>query len=204
MNIHGHNRHNGAETLTIKNVKFYTEQTAAMDFIWSADSNNGTIRYAHNITLDGCSFEAPVGTDVVGMRFKQAYNLIVKNCVMNGGHSLVQNTSMTGQLFEGCVVEAGRGINLQTSSLDTKVVNCNIKATKADGYGVRVDAGATSALTVAGSTIEGYEPIVLRNANAAYVFNFENSTLISNGDYQIVVAGETPVMNGVTGLNIKK
>ena len=170
LTINGHNRNNGAETLTIKNVKFYTENAAAKDFIWSADSNNGTIRYAHNITIAGCSFEAPVGSDVVGMRFKQAYNLAVKNCIMNGGHSLVQNTSMTGQLFEGCVVEAGRGINLQTSSLDTKVVNCTIKATKADGYGVRVDAGATSSLEVSGSTIVAYEPIVLRNAKAAYVF----------------------------------
>ena len=202
--INGHNRIGEAETLTIKNVHFYTEQTSALDFIWCADSNNGTIRYAHNITIDGCEFTAPEATDVVGMRFKQAYDLVVKNCVMNGGHSLVQNTSMTNQTFENLTIVAGRGINLQTSSLNTKVVNCNIKATKADGYGVRVDAGATSELTVSGSTIEGYEPIVLRNAKAAYVFNFENSKLISNGEYQVVVAGETPVMNGVTGLVIKK
>ena len=204
LNIHGHNRHNGAETLTIKNVKFYTEQTAAMDFIWSADSNNGTIRYTHNITLDGCSFEAPVGTDVVGMRFKQAYNLVVKNCVMNGGHSLVQNTSMTGQTFENLTVEAGRGINLQTSSLNTKVVNCNIKATKADGYGIRVDAGATSSLTVSGSTIEAYEPIYLRKAKASYELSLLNNTLIATNGYEIVVEGETPVISGAAGLNIKK
>lgn len=204
LNIHGHNRHNGAETLTIKNVKFYTENTAAMDFIWSADSNNGTIRYAHNITLDGCSFEAPVGTDVVGMRFKQAYNLVVKNCVMNGGHSLVQNTSMTGQTFENLTVEAGRGINLQTSSLNTKVVNCNIKATKADGYGIRVDAGATSSLAVSGSTIEAYEPIYLRKAKASYELSLLNNTLIATNGYEIVVEGETPVISGAAGLNIKK
>ena len=204
LNIHGHNRHNGAETLTIKNVKFYTEQTAAMDFIWSADSNNGTIRYAHNITLDGCSFEAPVGVDVVGMRFKQAYNLVVKNCVMNGGHSLVQNTSMTGQTFENLTVEAGRGINLQTSSLDTKVVNCNIKATKADGYGIRVDAGATSSLAVSGSTIEAYEPIYLRKTKASYELSLLNNTLIATNGYEIVVEGETPVISGAAGLNIKK
>lgn len=204
LNIHGHNRNNGAETLTIKNVKFYTENAAAKDFIWSADSNNGTVRYAHNITIEDCSFEAPAGVDVVGMRFKQAYNLAVKNCVMNGGHSLVQNTSMTGQLFEGCTVEAGRGINLQTSSLNTKVVNCNIKATKADGYGIRVDAGATSALSVTGSTIEAYEPIVLRSAKASYELNLLNNTLTAAGGYEIVVNGEEPVINGAAGLNIKK
>ena len=202
--INGKNRYQGTETLVVKNVKFYTEKTSAFDFIWSADSNSGTVRYAHNITIEDCSFEAPAGVDVVGMRFKQAYNLAVKNCVMNGGHSLVQNTSMTGQLFEGCTVEAGRGINLQTSSLDTKVVNCNIKATKADGYGIRVDAGATSALSVTGSTIEAYEPIVLRKAEAAYELNLLNNTLTAAGGYEIVVEGEEPVINGADGLNIKK
>lgn len=202
--INGHNRNNGAETLVIKNVNFATTSTAAKDFIWSADSNSGTIRYAHNITIDGCSFTAPEGTDVVGIRIKQAYNVAVKNSVVNGGHSLAQLTSMTGLAFENVTINAGRGINLQTSALNTTVKNCNITATKADGYGIRVDAGATSALSVANSTVNAYEPIVLRNAKAAFQFNIANSTLTATGDYQIVVVGETPVMNGVDGMTIKK
>ena len=202
--INGHNRNAGAETLVIKNVNFATTSTAAKDFIWSADSNSGTVRYAHNITIDGCSFTAPEGTDVVGIRIKQAYNVAVKNSVVNGGHSLAQLTSMTGLAFENVTINAGRGINLQTSALNTTVKNCNITATKADGYGIRVDAGATSALSVANSTVNAYEPIVLRNAKAAFQFNIANSTLTATGDYQIVVVGETPVMNGVDGMTIKK
>ena len=194
--INGHNRVNGAETLTIKNVAFATESTSAMDFVWNADSNSGTIRYAHNITFDGCSFTAPAGTDVVGIRMKQAYNIVVKDCVMNGGHSLAQFTSMTNVDFVNCTVEAGRGINLQTSCLDLDVVNCNFTATKADGYGIRCDAGATSCLNLSGSTINAYEPVVLRNAKASFVFNVETTTLNAAGEYQVVVAGEKPVMNG--------
>ena len=196
MYINGHNRLDGAETLTIKNVAFATESTSAMDFVWTADSQNGTIRYAHNITFDGCSFTAPAGTDVVGIRMKQAYDIVVKDCVMNGGHSLAQFTSMTNVDFVNCTVEAGRGINLQTSCLDLDVVNCNFTATKADGYGIRCDAGATSCLNLSGSTINAYEPVVLRNAKASFVFNVETTTLNAAGEYQVVVAGEKPVMNG--------
>jgi hypothetical protein len=125
---------------------------------------------------------------------------------MNGGHSLAQNTSCERQKFEGCTVVAGRGINLQTSSLDAEVTNCKITATKADGYGIRVDAGASSKMTVTGSTVNGFEPVVLRNATATYEFNLVNSTLnpTGAGEYHIVVLGETPVMNGVSGLNIQK
>ena len=201
LTINGKNRYEGAETLTIKNVAFYTEETK-LDII----SSNVDKWYAHNVTFEDCTFTAPEGSDVVAMRFRQAYDVVVKNCTMNGGHSLAQNTSCSGQVFENCTVVAGRGINLLTSSVDTKVVNCKITATKADGYGIRVDAGASSKMTVTGSTVNGYEPVVLRSAKATYEFNLVNSTLnpTGAGEYHIVVLGETPVMNGVSGLNIQK
>ena len=195
MYINGHNRFEGEETLTIKNVAFATEATSK-DFIWCADSQNSTVRYAHNITFDGCSFTAAEGTDVVGMRFKQAYDIVVKNCVMNGGHSLAQITSSSNTVVEGCTIKAGRGINLQTSCVGLVVANCDITATKADGYGIRCDAGATSSLSLSGSTINAYEPVVLRNSKATFVFNVETTTLNAIGEYQVVVAGEKPVMNG--------
>ena len=193
--INGHNRHNGAETLTVKNVNFATE-TTTKDFIWNADSQNGTVRYAHNITIDGCTFTAPEGSDVVGMRFKQAYNIVVKNCTMNGGHSLAQNTSCSYQKYEKCTLAAGRGINVLTSG-DVDVINCDITATKADGYGVRVDAAAGNVMNVDGCAIEAYEPIVLRSAKATYTLNLSNTTLTlaNGGTEEIVVKGETPVIN---------
>ena len=198
----------GTDALTIKNVKFETEATA-LDFIDLSKKQvpaGSNYNYAHNVTIENCSFTAPEGTDVVAIRAWQSYDLLVKNCTMNGGHSLAQNTSCEGQKFEGCTVVAGRGINLQNSSLDAEVTNCKITATKADGYGIRVDAAAASKMTVTGSTVNGFEPVVLRNATATYEFNLVNSTLnpTGAGEYHIVVLGETPVMNGVSGLNIQK
>ena len=201
LTINGKNRYEGAETLTIKNVAFYTEEKT-LDII----SSNVDKWYAHNVTFEDCTFTAPEGSNVVAMRFRQAYDVVVKNCTMNGGHSLAQNTSCSGQVFENCTVVAGRGINLLTSSVDAKVVNCKITATKDDGYGIRVDAGASSKMTVTGSTVNAYEPVVLRSATATYEFNLVNSTLnpTGAGEYHIVVIGETPVLNGVSGLNIQK
>ena len=198
MYINGHNRLDGEETLTIKNVAFETAATSK-DFIWNADSQNSTVRYAHNITFDGCSFTAAEGTDVVGMRINQAYDVVVKNCVMNGGHSLAQITSSSDTVFESCTINAGRGLNLLTSCVGLVVSNCDITATKADGYGIRCDAGVASCLNLSGSTINAYEPVVLRKSTATFVFNVESTTLTAGGAYQIVVNGAKPVMNGAEG-----
>lgn len=195
MYINGHNRHNGEETLTIKNVAFETAATKK-DFIWNADSKSGTVRYAHNVTFDGCSFTAAEGTDVVGMRINQAYDIVVKNCVMNGGHSLAQITASSNTVIENCTINAGRGLNFLTSCVGLVVANCNITATKDDGYGIRCDAGVSSCLNLSGSTISAYEPIVLRSAKATFVFDVAATTLNATGDYQVVVNGEKPVMNG--------
>ena len=166
-----------------------------MDFISSATD---PVRYAHNVTIENCTFTAPEATDVVAVRFRQAYNVVVKNCEMKGGHSLAQITSSNNVDFVGCTVEAGRGINLQNALNGVaNVINCNIKATKNDGYGVRVDAKGANVLNVKNCAIEAFEPIVLRNAEAAYTANLGNNTytLTNGGVENIVVLGKTPVIN---------
>ena len=198
LGICGNARSMGTETLTIKNVAFETAATS-LDFISSTKAYvaaGQNYNYAHNVTIDGCTFTAAEGSDVVGIRGWQDFNLVVKNCDMKGGHSLAQITASSDTVFENCTVEAGRGINFLTSCVGLVVANCDITATKADGYGIRCDAGATSCLNLSGSTINAYEPIVLRSAKASFVFNVETTTLNATGEYQVVVAGEKPVMNG--------
>ena len=195
LTVNGQSRYAGNETLVIKNVNFATETTSAMDFISSATD---AVRYAHNVTVENCTFTAPAGSDVVAVRFRQAYNVVVKNCVVTGGHSLAQVTSSNNIDFVGCTVEAGRGINLQNALNGVaNVLNCNITATKADGYGVRVDAKGANVLNVKNCAISAYEPIVLRNAEAAYTANLGNNTytLTNGGTQEIVVLGQTPVIN---------
>ena len=198
LGICGNARSMGTETLTIKNVAFETAATS-LDFISSAKAYvaaGQNYNYAHNVTIDGCTFTAAEGSDVVGIRGWQDFNLVVKNCVMKGGHSLAQITSSSDTVIENCAINAGRGLNFATSCVGLVVSNCDITATKADGYGIRCDAGVASCLNLSGSTINAYEPVVLRNSKATFVFDVATTTLNATGDYQVVVKGEKPVMNG--------
>ena len=189
LTINGQSKVGTGETLLIKNVNFATEKTAAMDFISSATD---AVRYAENVTIEDCTFTAPEATDVVAIRLRQAYDIVVKNCTMKGGHSLAQVTSSNNIDFVGCTVESGRGINLQNALTGVaNIANCNIKATKADGYGIRVDAKGANVMNVTGCTIDAFEAIVLRNAQAAYTLNLSGNTLSTD----VVVLGETPVIN---------
>lgn len=198
LGICGNARSKGTETLTIKNVAFETAATS-LDFISSAKAYvaaGQNYNYAHNVTIDGCTFTAAEGSDVVGIRGWQDFNLVIKNCVMKGGHSLAQITSSSDTVIENCAINAGRGLNFATSCVGLVVSNCDITATKADGYGIRCDAGVASCLNLSGSTINAYEPVVLRNSKATFVFDVATTTLNATGDYQVVVKGEKPVMNG--------
>ena len=196
--VNGHSRSNGAETLTIKNVDF--ESATVVDFISSNSSSDGKIRYAHNVAVEGCSF---VGTaaDAVAIRTRQAYNISVKNCTGELGHSFAQLTSTAGFYAEGVTVDAPRGFNLGNSNTEATFVECDITATKGDGYGIRFDNGAV--LNVTGCAVSAYEPVVFRN-NTAAQFNLSASTLTAAGGYEVVVeSGAAPVMTGVDGLNVK-
>ena len=182
-------------SLVIKNVNFATEKTSAMNFI------GYTSRYPRNITIDNCTFTAPEG-DVVAIKLYQAYNVVVKNCTVNGGHSLAQITSSTNVAFESNTVNSLRGINLGNSVTDGAVVkNCKIVATKADGYAVRVDNGNA---TIEGCDLTAFEPVVLRKMGADQVITFAGNTLTAGGEYQIFVDGVKPVLNGAEAYTCNK
>ena len=174
-------------SLVIKNVNFATEKKSSMNFI------GYTSRYPRNITIDNCTFTAPEG-DVVAIKLYQAYNVVVKNCTVNGGHSLAQITSSTNVALENNTVNSLRGINLDNSVAEGAVIkNCKVVATKADGYAVRVD---NCNATIEGCDLTAYEPVVLRKMGADQVITFAGNTLTAGGEYQIFVNGVKPVMNG--------
>jgi hypothetical protein len=200
ISIEGGSLGNSPETVKIHHVNF-EHNTGSIDFIFGDDAAN-IKRYAHNVTVENCSFAGTTG-DVVGLRFRQAYNLVVRKCTANGIHSLAQVTSTSPQLYEDCDINAGRGLNLLTSSANTVVKNCKIVSTKEDGYGIRVDAAAGNMMTVTGSEITAFEPIVLRSAASTYTLNLENTVLTSRSGNHIVVKGQEPTMNGVDGLTVK-
>lgn len=181
-----------SKSLAIKNFNFETADSAR-DFI---SCNTDAVRYARNITIEDCTFKG-AGNDSDGavLRLRQCYDIHVKDCVATDVHSFAQITSSHDMTFEGVTVNGGRGFNLQNAAHGVvEFNNCDITATKADGYGIRVQAIADKALTINNTTINAYEPIVLRGASKKFTLYVNNSELIEVGEYEIVIIGETPVI----------
>ena len=176
----GNNGSTQTDTLVIKNINFSSEEDS-IDFI-QQNSQNAPGRYAHNITIENCTFNGKA--NAVGMRFRQCYNITVKNCVVESGHSLAQFISCTGITVDGVNVKADRGIALGTSK-DCVVKNSTIEA---DSYGLRAEP--TSTLLVENSTIKAAQPVVVRKlTSGTYAVTFAGAnTLIptTDGDYQVV------------------
>lgn len=93
--IDGDGRASGTETLTIQNVEFEGNTT---DFYSGTDAfilipstkdaskpwSTGKYNYAHNITMDNCSFTSTSGSlNVVGLKITSAagaYNVVMNDC----------------------------------------------------------------------------------------------------------------------------
>lgn len=202
LHIHGNARHDGAETLTIDNVHF--SAFSDRDLIY-ADKTGSVERYAHNITIQNCSFEGDDNVVVVGMRLRQAYNVTIKDCTTKKLHSLGQITSVDGLTVDNVTINGLTGINLLTSCKNVNIKNSTINATEADGFAIRMDAGNANTVNVENSTFTAYEPIVFRSASANFKFNLVGkNTLNKGGDYHIVVkSGVCPTLSGAEGLDIK-
>ena len=192
--VYGNSRNNDAETVTIKNVNFISNDTR--DFI-SSNSTDNDKRYAHNVTIEGCTFTGANGVDVVGVRFRQAYNITIKKCDAYDVHSLVQLSGCHNLLIENTDIKfvGDAGINLLSSINGANIDNCKINATEANGFGIRVDA-QDGPMDVTNCKIDAYQPIVFRNSQNDFVVNLKDNTLVKSGSYDIYVAsGECPTIN---------
>ncbi len=174
----GNNRNEGAETLTFKNINFYSEADT-IDFI-QQNSSNAPGRYAHNIIVENCTFNGKA--NAVGMRFRQCYNITVKDCTVESGHSLAQFISCTGITIDGVNVKADRGVALGTSK-DVVVKNSTFDVVK---YGLRAEP--TSTLTIENSNIKAAEPVIVRKlTSGSYDITIDNSSVLESGnEFQIV------------------
>lgn len=179
--IHGQARANGAETLTIKNVNFVANET--MDFI-SSNSTASTERYAHNVTIQNCSFTGN-GAEVMGARFRQAYNITMKDCVADGMYGILWATGCNKITVDNVDASNGRnGISVGTSN--ATITNCDISAA---AYGVRADGGAYT-LTLENNNISAPQPVVVRKLTAAgYTLNLSGNTFTATGAdaYQVIL-----------------
>ncbi|MBQ3203537.1 MAG: hypothetical protein IJB39_00980 [Alistipes sp.] len=193
--IYGQARNTGKETLTFKNINF-EHAAGALDFI-SCNTTDSEKRYAHNVTIEDCTFTGNTNGDVVGMRWRQCFNIVVKNVEATNMHSLMWATGTATIDIDGAeLVNCLNGISVGTST------NVSVKNYSIDGgtYGLRADGSVDTTLTVADCDITAAQPIIVRNLTAAYNLVLEGeNTLTTTDKYQIVltagadnVAYETP------------
>ena len=174
------------ETLTIRNINFVS--TVTKDFIWSDDKATDK-RYARNVTIEDCTFTGAEGINVEGVRCRQAYNFVIKDCVATDVHSLAQITSTDGVLIENVTVNGASGLNFLTSVKNANIVNCTINATKADGYGIRSDANNFGDIKVKKCNITANTPIWVRNVkkdNEYFKLALDGNTFTKRGLYHVV------------------
>ena len=182
--IHGQARYDGAETLEFRNINF-EHQGSALNFIES-NSTDSVERYAHNVTVDNCTFTGDgKDGDVVGLKIRQGFDITVKNSTVAGMHSLMQLYGTSGVTVDNVTIEnSGRGIALGTST-DITVSNVEIAV---ESYGIRAD-GVTAALDLNNASIKANIPVVVRKLTAGNEYSIALSgknAFTAGQDYDIV------------------
>ena len=187
ITIHGNARYTGAETLTIKNVKFVTSE--AGHYFIDSNSTGSVERYAHNVTVDKCYFvaEGDAVNSAVAMRIRQGFNISMTRCIVEKLHSAFQGYGCAGFTAEGCQVTGKNGFSVGTST-NVKFVECAIDVT---GYGIRADGTGAYDMTVQGGSIKAELPIVVRKATGAYKLTVDSKIVpklegTNENGYQVI------------------
>ncbi|MBE6338268.1 MAG: T9SS type A sorting domain-containing protein [Lentimicrobiaceae bacterium] len=188
--VNGNSRHTGAETLTIQDINFTTENDSH-DFISCNDGGNQVIRYAHNVTVQNCNFTAKeASTAVVALRFRQSYNINVKDSEFTNLHSAMWATGTSGIAFDNITATNCKegGISVATST-PVSVKNSTIAGAQ---YGVRADGSGAYSLTVENSELTAEVPVIVRNTTAEYNLTVNNNVELDateNGPQVVVTKG---------------
>ena len=172
IEINGNARQADPDSVTLRNINF---KTAKKD-INVIDSNENkkygnNYNYAHNITIEDCTFE--LGEGSVALKFRQSKNVVIKNCEMTAGHSFAQFYGVNGVSVEYVQVDNTKnGIAFGTST------NAVVKESTFDveGYGFRGEPGGS--LLVDSTKITADKPVIVRKLTAG------NYDLTINGTEQ--------------------
>ena len=202
INIYGNARNTGTETLKIQNVNFYTKDNAryfieANEYGQISETNNFK-QYAHNVTVMNCNFSAEnTENTVVGMRFRQAYNVSAVNCTSDGIFSIMWTTAVDGLTLNGVeATNCEEGITIGGASKEVEIIGTIINS---ETYAIRAE-GAGSDFTIENSTLEAKVPVVVRNVtdNSMISFTFDGTNTITkdNPAGYWFVAGKTEYKGG--------
>ena len=176
---------NSPETLTFKNIHFNHTAADAVDFISADDAKTVGKRYAHNVTVEDCTFTAGAGSEVMAMRYRQTYNMTVKNVTATGLYGLIWTTGANGVVVDNITTSGKNGISTGTSTNIT-IKNSDITA---QVYGVRADGtNGNPSLKIENTTINAVQPVIVRKmtGSALYAVALSNVTLNTEELYQVV------------------
>ena len=186
MRVSGQSNYSGAETLVIKDVNFVNYTTeACLDMNWGTSNQT---RYAHNITVDGCTFTvAGEGYHVApAIDMYQPYNVVINDVEVTGAHSLLQvKGGHDGVAVSNVkVTDCKNGIAFGTHDGPVSVTNAEINTL---GYGIRADGSVATTLTVTDATIDALRPIVVRKTTGNYNVVLAGNNTLTAGDYYQVI-----------------
>lgn len=192
--VYGNSRNTGAETLTIKNVNFITTGEVTRDFIHSyGDNTKIEQRYARNVTIEDCTFTNENGGTVVAARFRQAYNITMKNCTVKGTFSPMWTTGVQGLTIQNVTADcANEGMTIGASN-NVLIENCTITVPGANSFGIRTDATDGYKLTVNNCTLNVAKPIVIRGSSDTYTVIVDGGKYVSTTQELIDAIKNAPV-----------
>ena len=195
--IDGNSRNTGAETLTIQNVNFETSYAGELlDFI-SANDASGENRYAHNVTIEDCTFTNNGTGTVVPARFRQAYNITIKNCTVEGTFSPLWTTGVNGLIIDNLTANcADEGMTIGASD-DVLIENCTITVPGENSFGIRTDATANYELTVNNCTLNVAKAIVIRGSADTYKVMVDGVPFVATSN-----GLKDAIANGATNVNV--
>ena len=147
------------------------------------------------MTIKDCKFlSSNSSADVVGMRFRQSYNISVEDCEGDNLHSIMWATGVSGIKLDGVrVTNSKSGISVGTST-NVVIENSNLTA---DAHGIRADGSVVTTLSVKTSTINAVTPIFIRNTTADYNVALVNTTLNKSGEYDVIFTNGKDELNNL-------
>lgn len=194
--IDGDGRASGTETLTIQNIQFTGDKTNLFSgttgfIIVPSTKTSGTsyytgkYNYAHNITIDNCSFTSTSSAlDLKAVETTSGagcYNLVVKNVTATNLHSLSQLNGTTGGAYLNCTVDNSDSfVSITGGGGDFTIENCTFASSVDDGYAIRIKSSETTNLTLNNNNFTAYKAIQLGKAvdDTAGTINVESGQYV--------------------------
>ena len=145
----------------------------------------GKYNYAHNITIDNCSFTSTSSAlDLKAVETTSGagcYNLVVKNVTATNLHSLSQLNGTTGGAYLNCTVDNSDSfVSITGGGGDFTIENCTFASSVDDGYAIRIKSSETTNLTLNNNNFTAYKAIQLGKAvgDTAGTINVESGQYV--------------------------